>query len=299
MVLPSVDASLKKFLEMVANIFEAHTTALFIRKGKRYLEMVASHSLSNHLVEKARLRIGQGLIGWIAREGQRLHVTHFERDTRTLGIYLDDVGIKAFLAEPLPQGEGVLMVDSKNRYAFPEKKQRVLEDCAKVVYELVKAEKEQRELEFYRRLWSFSKELNKDPSDALVLLKEFLGADVGILAKRDGNSKIFRIKATVGLPFDVKLADKEFDIDKGLLGWIFRKKSHLKLNRISLERSRSYILYRGDPITKGSSFLGLYQEGKNHTLSWLFLGEMNFYDWPKTFEEMIVRALKCAIGEDR
>jgi signal transduction protein with GAF and PtsI domain len=293
-------ASLEHLVRLVANVFDSFTTALFVRshQGDDVLHLMAWESLSPYIVPECNIEVGQGLIGWVAREGKRLHATNFDRDTRTLGIYSKDVGIKAFLAAPLLRGEGVLMVDSKNRYSFPEKKQRILEDCAIIATDLWFSRKTCNELQFYRRWNQWHHNLSGGIGHILVSLKELLGLKSGLVAFHQMDRKVFIIKATTGLPQDISLEGQCFNVEKGLVGWLLKYRKHLMLiNRYEADKHKSYFLWPGEPFDRGPVLIGLIQSIEAGTLVWIVTGDTDFSGWPGGLAELLVFSLDRVIND--
>ncbi len=298
MVLQFMPVSLDNFIRLVANVFDSFTAALFIRSDQGDdLRLVAWESLSPYIVPGCNIGIGQGLIGWVAREGKRLHATCFDRDTRTLGIYSRDIDIKAFLATPLPGGAGVLMVDSKNRYSFPEKKQRILEDCAIVASDLWSSWKSSRELRFYSRWNKWRHGLSGEIEHLLASLKELLGLKCGLVAFHERGNNIFIIKATIGLPQKVRLEGESFDMRKGLVGWLLRYKKHLILSRYGADKHKSYFLWPGEPFDRGPVAIGLFQPIKAGALVWILTGDTDLSGWPEGLAELLVFSLDRVIND--
>ncbi len=289
-------AYLKHFVEMVANMFEPLTAALFIRSHRGDdLDLVAWETLSSHVVPECTIGLGHGLIGWVAREGKMLHVTHFDRDTRTLGIYSRDVEIKAFLATPLLHGEGVLMVDSRNRYAFPEKKQRILENCAAIASDLLSSWRGQRELEFYRCWHDWHLGLSGGTQDILTDLRELLGLKWGLVAFREGNKDTFVVQNTTGLPQGAIPKTRFFNVDTGLVGWLLKYRKHLILSRFGKDRHRSYFLWPDEPFDRGPVVIGLFQSVEAGALAWILTGNIELSGWPEGLAELLVLSLDKGI----
>jgi hypothetical protein len=299
MARPSMPVSLDPFVRMVANVFDAHTAALFVRivPGES-LNLVAWESLSAHIIPHCSIQVGHGLIGWVAREGKDLHVTRFDRDTRTLGLYEKDVEIKAFLASPLPGADGVLMVDSKNRYAFPDKKQRILKDCAEVAAALWAARKCRREMDFYRRWQDMFTGPSGDLDQLLTSLTSVLGVGSALVAYRKNGQKTFSIKASTGLSESAGLKRRRFSADKGLVSWVFRHKNHLVLGRFGENRQKSYLLWPGEPFDRGPVFVGIYQPVATGALAWVATGDTDLAGLPEGFADLILRAISNSTAGD-
>ena len=97
-----------------------------LKKKSITLELAGFHTLSNDIISNCVIPKGDGLIGWVSKHKQAIHVSPFERDSRTLGTYSRDQSLKSFIGIPvqIPVGSqlqyGVIACDSKKSYAFSE-----------------------------------------------------------------------------------------------------------------------------------------------------------------------------------
>ncbi len=114
----SPNHELKGLIELVSNVNDAFTAALFLFNPQRdRLLLSAYHTLSLQVNPKTTIQPGDSLIGWVAKNEQPVNVAQFDRDNRNLKLYLRDEGIKSFMAVPVGDA-GVLCVDSKRNYVF-------------------------------------------------------------------------------------------------------------------------------------------------------------------------------------
>ena len=153
----STRADLLRLAQFGANIVEAYSCFVLLPSGLcralrlndigssplpqgdgEMLELVAGHSLSNHVLAGARLSVGSGMVGWVAKHHRAIHVSPFERDSRLLGMYSDDEHLKCFLGVPIEltglprEGEacGVLTCDSRKSFAFTKIQGKLLQELA-------------------------------------------------------------------------------------------------------------------------------------------------------------------------
>jgi len=80
-----------------------------------------------------RIGLGEGMVGWVARHGERLLANDVEAEPRYVNFYPDVIPTRAELAVPIRVGEkvvGVLDVQSPNRDAFDESDVMVVETVA-------------------------------------------------------------------------------------------------------------------------------------------------------------------------
>lgn len=139
-----------------ANICEAHSCFIFIPyealcaligsaapsiiEERKALVLVGVHSLSqDDIITNCRLPSGFGLIGWVARHKRSAHVSPFDLDSKTLGLYASKQELKSFIATPislptsLAAEHGVLACDSKKSYAFSRVQGKLLEDLSREI----------------------------------------------------------------------------------------------------------------------------------------------------------------------
>ncbi len=110
------------------------------------LELGGFHSLSNEILPGCVIPRETGLIGWVAKHNRPIHVSPFEHDSRTLGVYAKDQQLKSFLGIPVPFHSpdstaevhtGVIACDSKKAFAFSKLQGKLLEEFALEVAEFV------------------------------------------------------------------------------------------------------------------------------------------------------------------
>jgi hypothetical protein len=128
----------------------ANDEAAHLGRGEEDLLMLGGlHSLSTDVFRECVLPRGSGLIGWVAKHNRSIHVSPFERDSRTLGVYSIDQQLKSFIGIPIPvasggavvgdeTGEpnpsvGVVACDSKKAFAFSKVQGKLLEDLAREI----------------------------------------------------------------------------------------------------------------------------------------------------------------------
>ncbi len=120
-------------IELIGNVTDAHTVALFtMEPGGKTLAMREHFSLSNNLDPGAKIPVGKGPIGVAAQTRKSQLIENFDQNTRFLGLYKKNEELKNFIALPVIYGNqvAVLVVDSKKRYQFSIKLQKILTEFA-------------------------------------------------------------------------------------------------------------------------------------------------------------------------
>ena len=168
--LPELLSDLARQASFGANIVDAHSCFIFLPEsllaGKARsasseapqdcdLLLAACYSLGPDLVKNARIPSDTGLIGWVARHRRSIHVSPFEQDSRTLGVYLSDQHLKSFIGIPVPLGQtaaateqacGVIACDSCKTYAFSKLQGKLLENLAQEISNTIRLHLIKREL---------------------------------------------------------------------------------------------------------------------------------------------------------
>ena len=175
---------IKKFTRLASQASDAHTAAIFLPTGlltsasptpllttprstslhpldgsarecddrgaghlqRASIELVGVHSLSPSLVRDCRIQVGNGILGWVAENGRPIHVTPFDMESSTLGIYSESEHLQSLVAVPIlvPSAErqcrgtsGVLMCDSRKSPSFSKSQVKQLEEIAVLVSRLL------------------------------------------------------------------------------------------------------------------------------------------------------------------
>src|SRR5271169_181358 len=104
-------------------------SVVLINPTSGFLEIHASHNLPA-AATKLKLRVGEGITGWVARTGKPARVGDVTQDLRYV---VARRGVKSELAVPLEvEGEirGVINVDSDRPNAFAMEDQELLQELA-------------------------------------------------------------------------------------------------------------------------------------------------------------------------
>ncbi|HKK32379.1 MAG TPA: GAF domain-containing protein [Desulfomicrobiaceae bacterium] len=228
-------ASLDKILAIVSNIFDAYTTVLFWESGKSRYELCSSFSLGDNVINGTLIEPGQGLVGWVLRHDKPLLVKSVEEKKNFLGYYEpgSENKIKAFLGVPLPDGKGVLCVDSKKTYSFSTKDQKILGQFAEFIGSLQRdfsrVGLSRQEHRFYTCLKLIHLLREETPrwgvflDRFLALLSEYSGFQYCFLAARDERGWGYSVEGSSRRLFGrQELEAGKFPIGSGVVGWIFK-----------------------------------------------------------------------------
>jgi hypothetical protein len=133
------DENLCRMARFGANISDAYGCYIFLPNSSNSLLLAGFHSLSNEVIRDCEILPNAGLVGWVAKHKRSIHVSPFERDSRTLGFYFQDQNLKSFIGIPVlvrsspnnsEDGVGVIACDSKKSFAFSKLQGKLLEDLS-------------------------------------------------------------------------------------------------------------------------------------------------------------------------
>ncbi len=292
---------LNRFLGSVADCLDAYTAALFVFEEKtRELRLRAFHSLSEAVMPGAVIGEGQGFVSWVMKNQRPVQVPRFRRDSRTLGFYQEDAGLKSFLAVPLPEKTGVLSVDSRSRFAFAVKHERILETMAVTVYELLNAEKTAGRLEFYSAVMEWQMRGRENFRRAVSGLLDILGLDTAIVVRHLGDSSFIVVEDVVnreGKGIDArKLRGEKAGLNEGMAGWVAKHESSILLERHQKSSKRGFLLRSGEPFTFGTVVAGVFcpstGDGLGVDYCFIFSGEADTASWPPDILKILEFFLK-------
>lgn len=191
--------SLDGFVQLIFNVYEAFTVALFVGDGDS-LTCSSAVTFARSFDKTKALPIDGTLPGWAVKHKQPLIIGNFDKDEGTLGYYAKKEEIKSFMAYPLDI-PGVIVVDSKKKWVFTEKEKKILAHFVAILTKEVEGEKrlqemeeEREELLVTRRILGFLREPRPGVAAVEEILKEGLtisGADMAIAGiEKNGRLKI-------------------------------------------------------------------------------------------------------------
>ena len=262
------DNEIQGLIELVSNTTEAYTAALFLAsENGQPLKIVAHQSLSRNINPQVLIGPGDGLIGWVSKNKKPVNVNKFDQDTRRLLFYRIDESIKSFMAVPLIEFDGVLAVDSKQRYVFTEKSQKILSQFGQVIEMALKRIQVNEEGRRRAEAMNFLNELEgtlyhpDQPAQYLrrttSLLRKYVGADACFLAGILPDDPEHYQLIAHDTHRTYRLRKDLFKTDRGLMGWVMRERMPLIMERARLGTDKSYIFYPEEPFHNFAAFAGL------------------------------------------
>ena len=131
---------LDKIVGMIAEAMGSHVCSIYLLRDENTLELCATEGLRPESVHQTRLRLGEGLVGRVARDSHTINTA--DAPSEPGFRYMPETGediYSSFLGVPLQRaGEtlGVLVVQSKEKRAYTENQIADLEIVAMVLAEM-------------------------------------------------------------------------------------------------------------------------------------------------------------------
>ncbi len=292
---------LNRFLGSVADCLDAFTAALFVFEHEtKRLKLRAFHSLSDAVIPDVVIEEGQGFLSWVMRHQRPLQVPRFNRDSRSLGFYDRDAGLKSFLAVPLPDKAGVLCVDSKARFAFSAKHEKILEALAVTAYELLSAETSRGLLGFYASLLRWQMSCYESHEAAVIDLLQILSLDTAIVARHLVGTSFVVVEDVLGVdpgcPTPGLFRGEKIRLGQGITGWVAKHRSSILLDKRKNYAGKSFLLRPGEPFVFGPVVVGVFCPSMAEVLGinycFVFSGDGDTSCWPSDFLRIMEFVLK-------
>ena len=244
---------LQHLIELIGNVTDAHTVALFtMEPGGKTLAMREHFSLSNNLDPGAKIPVGKGPIGVTAQTRKSQLIENFDQNTRFLGFYKKNEELKNFISLPVIYGNqvAVLVVDSKERYQFSIKLQKILADFTQQIAWNLQPENQdnsEKPSPFLQEISSYCRFLAESPdpssvADRLTLIPASLIPCTAIaIVWFEENQQEGRIIGHRGFAHD--LSEIRVFFGKGLVGSCAKNRSPLL---IQIHEGRKTVVFSED-----------------------------------------------------
>jgi signal transduction histidine kinase len=215
-------------------------SAVLVNPTTGFLEIHASHGLPPHAAE-LKLRVGEGVTGWVARTGKPARVGDVTRDSHYIMLRPE---VRSELAVPLEvHGElrGVLNVDSDRHDAFSAEDQELLEglatQAARVIHNTWLYEQLRLKVRLFETLAGVSQTINSTLSldEALsVITREacaLMHAKVSSLMLLNETRQWLDLRASHGAG-ELYRGKPRLNVEESLLGIVVRRKKALQVENV-------------------------------------------------------------------
>ena len=215
-------------------------SVVLINPTSNFLEISASQNLPG-AARKLKLRIGEGVTGWVARHGKPARVGDVTQDSRYVAARR---GVKSELAVPLEvNGEtrGVINVDSDRADAFSAEDQDLLEQlavqAARVIQNTWLYEQLRLKVHLFESLSSVSRAINStlNLDEALRVITreacELMRARMCSLMMLDENREWLDLRASYGAG-EAYTKKPRLSVEESLLGVVARRKKPVQVANV-------------------------------------------------------------------
>jgi signal transduction histidine kinase len=215
-------------------------SVVLINPTSGFLEISASQNLPG-AARKLKLRIGEGVTGWVARHGKPARVGDVTQDERYVAARR---GVKSELAVPLEvNGEtrGVINVDSDRTNAFSADDQDLLEQlavqAAKVIHNTWLYEQLRLKVHLFESLSSVSRTINStlNLDEALRVITreacELMRARMCSLMMLDESREWLDLRASYGAG-EAYIKKPRLSVEESLLGVVARRKKPMQVANV-------------------------------------------------------------------
>ena len=215
-------------------------SVVLINPTSGFLEISASQNLPG-AARKLKLRVGEGVTGWVARHGKPARVGDVTQDARYVAARR---GVKSELAVPLEvNGEtrGVINVDSDRADAFSADDQDLLEQlavqAAKVIHNTWLYEQLRLKVHLFESLSSVSRTINStlNLDEALRVITreacELMRARMCSLMMLDESREWLDLRASYGAG-EAYIKKPRLSVEESLLGVVARRKKPMQVANV-------------------------------------------------------------------
>jgi signal transduction histidine kinase len=216
---------------------------VLINPTSGFLEIHAAQNLSS-AARKLKLRVGEGVTGWVAQSGKPARVGDVTLDKRYVSVRRD---VRSELAVPLEvQGEvrGVINVDSERVNAFTEDDQELLQElaiqAAQVIHNTWLYEQLRLKVMLFESLSSVSRTINStlNLDEALRAITkeacELMRARMCSLMLLDESREWLDLRASYGAG-DAYIKKPRLSADDSLIGVVVRRKKPLQVANVQTD----------------------------------------------------------------
>jgi signal transduction histidine kinase len=236
-------AALQLILAEAVRLMRASSgSVILVNPTSGFLEIQAAHGLPPRAAE-LKLRVGEGITGWVALTGKSVRVSDVTRDPRYLTL---QPNVRAELAVPLEvegQVRGVLNVDADRVDAFSEADQQLLEELARQAAKAIRNTWLYEQLRLKARLleslFSVGQTINStlNVDDALkVITREagvLMNAKMCSLLLLDESREWLELRASYGAG-EAYIQKPRLSVAESLLGIVIRRRKPMQVANVQL-----------------------------------------------------------------
>ncbi len=248
-------------------------SVVLVNPTSGFLEIQASQGLPRNAAS-LKLRVGEGITGWVARSGKPARIADVSKDPRYIAVRLH---VQSELAVPLEvNGEirGVLNVDSDREDAFTDEDQELLQalaiQAARVIQNTWLYEQLRLKAGLFEALINVSRTINStlNLDDALEVVtreaRELMQAKMCSLMMMDERHEWLDLRASSGAG-EAYLGKPRLSVQESLLGVVVRRKKPMQVanvqtssryQRVEIARREGLVSLLSVPLLFGGEAIG-------------------------------------------
>ncbi len=281
----SMEELFELILERCLELTGADTgSVMIINKEENVLDILAFKGLEEKIVSKTKLKIGEGITGWVAQTGHPKLVNNTQKDPQYIKIR---EGLFSELAVPIKTEDeiiGVISVDSNKENAFTEDDMELLIMVAELAAQIIKKDiikdKLQMKINSQEILLDAFNLIEKQDDLANIfnnimdILKEKMDIIRGLLVFVENNnpSSLF-IKCAYKISNEA-IKDGKYKVGEGIIGNVVSSgqtiavedisKEPRFLNKLKIKRSGEKISFIATPIKADNNIIGVLAVEKKY-----------------------------------
>lgn len=242
--------ALELVIREVAQSLKATSGSIaLIHPTTNFLEIQAAHGLPKAAAE-LKMRVGEGITGWVARTGKAARVGDVRKDRRYIELRPN---IRSELAAPLHvNGElrGVINVDSTRQDAFSDKDQTLLEEFARQAVRVINNtwlyEQFRLKAQLFESLVKVGKTIHSTINlvDALNLITRescvLMKAKTASVLMLDESREWLKLRASFGASAAYQ-NKPPLRLDDSLLGMVVRKKKTVHVENVQTSNRYQHV----------------------------------------------------------
>ena len=266
--------ALKLILQEVVRLMRASSgSVVLINPNNSLLEIEAATGLPDDASE-VKLRVGQGITGWVARHGKPARIGDVRRDPRYIMLRRDVRSELAVPMEVMGEVRGVINVDSDREDAFTAGDQELLEalavQAAKVIHNTWLFEQSRLKARLLETLVSVSQTINStlNLNEALPIITReaciLMEAKMASILMVDSTGEYLELRASYGAG-EAYLNKPKLSLADSFLGIVFRRKKPMQLENVqtsalyqnvAIARAEGLVSILSAPLVFGGQSIG-------------------------------------------
>ncbi|MGC8743178.1 MAG: GAF domain-containing protein [Verrucomicrobiia bacterium] len=233
--------ALNLIVESAVSLMNASSGSMvLVNPTSGFLEIEASYGLPAG-GENLRLRVGEGITGWVAKFGKSARVSDVTKDSRYVTIWKN---VRSEMAVPIFVNEsvrGVLNVDSERLNGFSEEDQQMLEslanEAARVIQNTWLYEQLRQKVNLFQSLASAIRVINStlNIDEVLPLItqqaRQLMRARMSSLLLLDETGEWLQLQSCDGASKHY-LNKPQLNVDESLLGVVVKRRKPIQVENV-------------------------------------------------------------------